>query len=276
MLDSATLGLPVDTLAARYRSAPVFPHLVLDDFFDAALLREAVADFPRISDDGWIHYQHVNENKGGLNKRDVIPPKLLSIIDTLNGPDFVGWLARLTGIAGLMPDPSLEGGGLHQINPGGFLNIHADFTVHPHHKMWRRRVNVLLYLNQDWREEYGGKLELWTKDMQRCFEDVLPVFNRCVIFNTDADSYHGHPKPLTCPAGMTRKSIALYYFTEESVTPRKIATNYRARPEDGLRSILIYLDKKILWLYNLAKSVFGFDDTTVAKILNIVRKVRER
>jgi len=222
----------------------------------------------------WINYQHVNENKGGLNKRAAIPPKLLAIIDELNSAAFVEWLSELTGIPNLKPDPDLEGGGLHQIKAGGHLNIHADFTVHPHHRMWRRRVNVLVYLNEGWQEGYGGHLELWTRDMQRCFKRVLPVFNRCVIFNTDPDSYHGHPHPLTCPETTTRKSIALYYFTEEAVLPRKIATNYRARPGDGAQAILIYLDKKALSLYNWLKGVFGINDAFVSKLLGILAKWR--
>ena len=85
----------------------------------------------------------------------------------------------------------LEGGGIHQSTRGGFLNIHADFTVHPHQKNWQRRVNVLVYLNNDWHEEWGGKLELWDRKMKACEESVLPVYNRCVIFNTDAEIYGG-------------------------------------------------------------------------------------
>jgi len=266
----------VALLAAKqsYQNADVFPHIVLDDFLDGELLRDAVTEFPALSGRDWIHYQHFNENKGGLNKRAAIPPKLLAVIDELNSPEFVSWLSELTGISELVPDPDLEGGGLHQIKTGGFLNIHADFTVHPHRRMWRRRVNVLVYLNEGWREEYGGHLELWTKDMKRYFKQVLPVFNRCVIFNTDRDSYHGHPKPLTCPEDTTRKSIALYYFTEEKETPVKITTNYRARPDDGLKAVFIYLDKKILSLYNWLKGVLGINDDFVSRFLNFLAKLR--
>ncbi|MBV8548823.1 MAG: 2OG-Fe(II) oxygenase [Alphaproteobacteria bacterium] len=260
----------------RYQQAPVFPHIAIDQFLDADTLQQAAADFPPISGDGWIHYQHVNEDKGGLNKRDLIPPRLLAIIDRLNSPDFVAWLSELTGIPNLVPDTALEGGGLHQIERGGFLNIHADFTVHPHHRMWRRRVNVLVYLNDDWQDSFGGHLELWTRDMKQCFEKIRPDFNRCVIFNTDFDSYHGHPTPLACPEDRTRRSIALYYFTVENKPPGKVATNYRARPEDGLKSLLIYLDKQALALYNAIKGATGINDEAVSKILRWVGKLRGR
>lgn len=259
-----------------YQQALPFPHHVFDNFLDAKLLDHAAQSFPPLQGADWIHYQHVNENKGGLNKRHVLPPDLLAVIDELNRPAFVAWLCKLTGIEGLKPDPSLEGGGLHQIKRGGFLNIHADFTVHPHQRMWRRRVNVLIYLNQDWADDYGGHLELWNKDMSSCAVHIAPIFNRCVIFNTDADSFHGHPHPLTCPDNRTRKSIALYYFTEESQAPRKIATNYRARPGDGLKAVAIYLDKKLLAFYNIVKGVLGIDDRFVSHILKFLSRDRNK
>jgi Rps23 Pro-64 3,4-dihydroxylase Tpa1-like proline 4-hydroxylase len=90
--------------------------------------------------------------------------------------------------------------------------VHADFNRHEKLNL-DRRLNLLLYLNRDWKEEYGGHLQLWTRDMGRCVVKVLPVFNRCVVFSTTDFSYHGHPDPLTCPPGRTRKSIAMYYYT---------------------------------------------------------------
>lgn len=258
--------------SGNYASAEIFPHIIFEDFVNGDILDKALRDFPQISDQGWIHYIHYNEIKGGLNKRDMIPPSLLAIIDELNSSRFISYLEKLTGIKNLIPDHGLEGGGLHQIKRGGFLNIHADFSAHPHHRMWRRRVNVLLYLNKDWKEEYGGKLELWTKDMKQAFRKILPVFNRCVIFNTDLDSFHGHPEPLNCPEDRTRKSIALYYFTEEKIPPTKVATNYQARPGDGIKAIFIWLDKRILSLYNRLKGLFGINDDFASKLLKKISK----
>ena len=101
---------------------------------------------------------------------------------------------------------------MHQIQKHGFLKIHADFNWNRFLKL-NRRVNLLIYLNKSWKEEYGGHLELWNREMSECVERILPVFNRCVIFNTSDFSYHGHPDPLTCPDGWTRKSLAVYYYT---------------------------------------------------------------
>ncbi|MEN0003282.1 MAG: 2OG-Fe(II) oxygenase [Bacteroidota bacterium] len=257
---------------ANYQDAHPFPYGQFDDFLEPWAAEQAMNAFPKVEDQGWIHYIHVNEKKHGLNKMDRIPTFLQAVIRELNSPAFVKVLSELTGIPGLKADPSLEGGGLHQTQRGGFLNIHADFTVHPHKRNWRRRVNVLVYLNQDWEPNYKGELELWTRDMKECAAKISPVFNRCVIFNTDDDSYHGLPEPIQCPQDMTRKSVALYYFTEEDTAPKKRATNYRARPGDGFKSILIYLDKQAIVLYNNLKGVLGINDDFVSKVLNFFNR----
>lgn len=260
---------------ANYQDAHPFPYGQFDDFLEPWAAEQAMNAFPKVEDQGWIHYIHVNEKKHGLNKMDRIPTFLQAVIRELNSPAFVKVLSELTGIPGLKADPSLEGGGLHQTQRGGFLNIHADFTVHPHKRNWRRRVNVLVYLNQDWEPNYKGELELWTRDMKECAAKISPVFNRCVIFNTDDDSYHGLPEPIQCPQDMTRKSVALYYFTEEDTAPKKRATNYRARPGDGFKSILIYLDKQAIVLYNNLKGVLGINDDFVSKVLNFFNRKKK-
>ena len=128
------------------------------------------------------------------------------ILEELNSPRFVEFVGKLIGVEHLIADPSLEGGGLHQSTTGGFLNIHADFTVHPHNRKWQRRANLLLYLNEDWKPEYGGDLELWSADMKQCVKKVSPIANRVLIFTTDPTSFHGHPEPMRCPEGVARRS----------------------------------------------------------------------
>ncbi len=255
--------------AGQYQQAYPFPYGQFDDFLEPWAAKAAMEAFPAVQDSGWIHYVHFNEKKHGLNKMDLIPSLVQEVIKTLNSDEFVKHLSTLTGIEGLKADPTLEGGGLHQSQRGGFLNIHADFTVHPHKPKWRRRVNILVYLNEGWQPEYRGDLELWTRDMKECAVKVLPTFNRCVIFNTDEDSYHGLPEPIMCPEDMTRKSIALYYFTEEKepIVVRHRSTNYRARPDDGINKLFIYLDKQALSIYSWLKSKLGINDDFVSKIL---------
>ena len=260
---------PLPENQRAYQQATPYPHIFLDDFLERQAAEQALSEFPAVKDAGWIHYVHVNEKKHGLNKMDLLPPAIRAVIGELNSPGFVAYLSQLTGIPGLLPDDMLEGGGLHQSKRNGFLNVHADFTVHPHKRNWRRRVNVLVYLNKDWKPEYNGDLELWDRQMKGCAQKIAPVFNRCVVFNTDQDSYHGLPEPIQCPEDMTRKSIALYYFTEEKIAPKLRSTNYQARPQDGAKAVLIYLDKKLVAAYTTIKRTFGIDDRFVSKVLNI-------
>jgi len=260
----------VDQQARDYQKAHPFPYGQYENFLENWAAQKAMNAFPPVKDSGWIHYVHFNEKKHGLNKMDLIPPFIQAVIRELNSDEFCRILSKLTGIDNLKADPTLEGGGLHQTQRGGFLNIHADFTVHPHKRNWRRRVNVLVYLNEGWKPEYKGDLELWTRDMKECAAKISPVFNRCVIFNTDEDSYHGLPDPIQCPEDMTRKSIALYYFTEEEGRgPRRRATNYKARPDDGFKRFLIYLDKQAISVYSWLKGKLGINDDFVSKILNL-------
>jgi Rps23 Pro-64 3,4-dihydroxylase Tpa1-like proline 4-hydroxylase len=141
----------------------------------------------------------------------------------LNSIFFLGFLSELTGIPDLISDPYFDGAGLHETLPGGWLDVHADFNFHGA-SFLDRRLNVLVYLNRDWREEWGGALELWNADLSRCGRRVVPAFNRTVVFSTTDASFHGHPDPVRCPGGETRKSLALYYFTtgrpETERTPR--------------------------------------------------------
>ena len=134
----------------------------------------------------------------------------------LNSKEFLNFLETLTGISSLIADPYLEGGGPHEIMTGGHLKMHVDFNVHPVTKL-DRRINVLIYLNEDWRDEYGGHLDLWSTDMGCLKKSILPTFNRTVIFNTTEESWHGHPDPLSCPQNITRKSIAMYYYTNTNM-----------------------------------------------------------
>lgn len=256
--------------AKEYLNASPYPHTVLEDFLQPWAAQQALDVFPKVEDEGWIHYVHVNEKKHGLNKLDLIPTFICSLIAELNSERFIQYLEMLTGIQGLKPDETFEGGGIHQSERGGFLNVHADFTVHPHKRNWRRRVNVLVYLNQDWQPDFGGDLELWDRGMKACVQKIPPLFNHVVVFNTDEDSYHGVPEPLNCPAGSSRKSIALYYFTEEDEAPKKRSTNYRARPKDGAKSILIWLDKKAIGLYSSLKGALGINDDFASKVLNML------
>ncbi len=219
--------------AERYRGNSPFAHIAIDDFleFQAAedAYREIVAsEVPRekINYSTYLKYRQSDRSRIG--------PAVGGVIDELNSARFVSFLERLTGISGLLVDPTLEGGGIHRIGRGGFLKIHTDFNFHRVSGL-HRRLNILLYLNPEWEESWGGAIELWHTDMSRRGAAYPPVWNRAVIFSTTDESYHGHPDPLSSPEDIFRNSIALYYYTKDLPADgyrfeRSEMTNYQPRP----------------------------------------------
>src|SRR5208283_4341201 len=198
---------PLPSLRRQFRENQPYPHVHLKEFLDPDVAAEMANQFPDMATDAWTRYKHQNENKLGLAKRSLFPPLLGEVVDELNSEAFVHWLSQLTGIPGLESDDMLEGGGLHQSGVGGFLNVHTDFSHHHYHKHWRRRVNLILYLNPEWQAEWGGAIELWDVGMRSCMAKYPPLLNHALIFNTNEKSLHGFPEPLDCPEGVSRKSI---------------------------------------------------------------------
>jgi hypothetical protein len=200
-------------LREQYLRADPFPHIVLDGLFEDAVLERVLDAFPKPSEMEWLRFDSPTEKKLGFwHEQSSIAPVVRAFLDALNGFETLLFLEALTGIEGLIPDPYFGGGGVHQIESGGFLKIHADFNVHPKLRL-DRRANMLIYLNRDWDEEWGGHLELWNASMTERRQRIAPLFNRTVIFSTSDTSFHGHPDPLRTPPGITRKSVSLYYYT---------------------------------------------------------------
>jgi Rps23 Pro-64 3,4-dihydroxylase Tpa1-like proline 4-hydroxylase len=204
-------------LADQFAAARPFPHAVIDGLFDDALLAEAAGQFPAADDPRWEHFLTPHEDKLAIsNSEQHMPPAVLAILRELNAERFLHHVAAVTRIQGLIPDPYLGGGGMHCVRRGGRLGIHADFNFHPY-LLLARRANLLVYLNRDWPDEYGGHLELWDHASGRCVQRIAPAFNRTVLFLTDRHSLHGHPLPLACPPERVRKSLALYYYTAPDI-----------------------------------------------------------
>jgi len=199
----------------KFVNANPFPFIIIEDFFSNEFLNEVLNQFPNLSEQKkTTNYDNKNEVKFANNQYKNFPSNIKKLFDFLNSDFFLNFLQDITNIKEkLIPDFELNGGGLHEIKRGGLLKIHSDFNKHPNLDL-DRRLNVLIYLNKDWKEEYGGHLEFWDKEMTSCREKVLPIFNKMVIFSTTDNSNHGHPDPLNCPNNMSRKSIATYYYTK--------------------------------------------------------------
>jgi hypothetical protein len=266
VVNLAALEARADELAQSYRAAVPFPHIVIEDVLPQAVLERVYAELAEMTSGDWNSYIHFNERKFSNTDTSSWGPTLRAVSDVFAGDRFRRFLETVSGFDGLHADVSLDGGGLHRCYRDGFLNIHADFTAHHEIQNWRRRVNLLLYLNPTWEAEWGGDLELWDRSMQHCVTTVAPLGNRMLLFSTDEYSYHGHPDPLRAPEGVARQSLALYYFTEETA-PLAKATDYRPRPDDGARKVLIRADAKALAVYDSIKRRFHVSDSAVRRVM---------
>jgi hypothetical protein len=247
-LDATAARRIGESLSADYCFAEPFPHTVLDDFLPQEVARRALEHFPqrplasdRVFDQGYA----------GLHKRQILPEECdgaaRQFFHFMNSRPILQFLEGLTTIQGLIPDPNFTGGGYHETTRGGKLGIHADFRINEQLHL-HRRLNMIIYLNERWDDAWGGSLELWSRDMKDKRRDIAPVFNRCVVFNTDATSYHGHPDPLQTPENVARRSIALYYYTASKEIYDELpstSTLYQARPFDDRRTRLEAFDLRL-------------------------------
>ncbi len=248
----AELGL---SLHEQYMAAQPYPHIVVDNFFCPDAMDEILSQTPSLAKarEGVEKMSNRNEEKYATKGESQFGETTKQFARFLNAEPFLRFLEGLTGINNLLPDPHFEGGGHHEILPGGFLKIHADFGKNTRTGL-DRRLNALVYLNKDWKEEYGGHFELWDVEMKGCVKKVLPLFNRLVVFSTTSFTYHGHPEPLRCPPDRSRRSIALYYYTNgrpesEVVAGGSHSTLFKARPDsadDGAAARLKDATKKVI------------------------------
>ncbi len=203
-----------------YKNSQPFPNIILENFVkDTTFLKLIEDEFKSFSIWGCDPFCVSHQVKKfffpySLELVNDIPPLTKNLIDILNSPEILKFLEKLTGIKELIADHSLFGAGMHRIDSGGKLDIHADYSKHFNYPLYRR-INLLLYINSNWDISWGGELQLRNKDMSLS-KTIAPIFNRAVIFNTTSKALHGHPIPLNCPLEVSRFSIAMYYFTKDA------------------------------------------------------------
>lgn len=210
-------------------SSDPFFHIVIDNFFDSSVAEQLSSEFIDYDNEHWFFYKNQIENKKTINDWKLFPKQIYSTFNNFCSPSFTETLQNITGIPKLHPDYGLHGGGLHMHGRNGKLNVHQDYSLHPKLVM-QRKLNLIVYLSKDWRPEWGGGLELWSHDdttnqPKEKVKEVDCVFNRAVLFDTTQNSWHGLPNEITCPEGVYRKSLAMYYLVEpdSNVDPRKRA-----------------------------------------------------
>ncbi len=235
------------SLASIYSHAAPFPHIVIENFIKEDLLKRVLLEFPDLSKfkDTVIHkYNNSREIKLAGKGMQVLSPAALELNTYLQSDLMMNWLKDLTSIEEpLISDPYLSGGGYHEIKTGGFLKVHADFNKHPKLNL-DRRLNLLIYLNENWKDEWGGALQLFDKNMEKAIQTIYPRFNTAVIFTTTSYTYHGHPDTLTCPENRSRKSLAYYYFStgrpQNEISNKQHSTLFKERKGESFKDSVTF------------------------------------
>lgn len=209
----------IDYYKNEYKNAKPYEHIIIKDFFSLDYANKIYENYPKI-DEKWCYYDNPLENKYALNKFDN-NNEIKEMYEKLNNENFIDKLKEITEIKDLEKDEYLHGAGLHAYPNNGKLDIHLDYNIHPITGK-ERRINLIIYMNKDWKEDYGGNLELYDDKRKRCNINLYPTFNTAILFRTSDLSYHGLPTPIKCPEGEYRKSIAIYYVSlpRENLTKR--------------------------------------------------------
>lgn len=232
-------ALDVDRLSREFNEAQPFRFVCIDGLLEDDFAQEVAASYPLFEEAEQLGrgFRAVNENlKVQITEYAKFPEPTQRLADALASDDFRRTLEKITGIENLAWDERYEGGGMHQTASSGLLDVHVDFNYNAELQLFRR-LNLLLYLNPVWEEQWGGLVELWNADVTHRHHAFNPVLNRCVIFETSEISYHG-VTPVQSPQGVARKSFAVYYYTKEapetySGTPH--STLFKARPDEHVK-----------------------------------------
>lgn len=232
-------GFDISAVAAAYAKAQPTHFFTLDGFLREDFAREVAAAYPSFEEAVALaeqgagrRFERVNEDiKVQVTDSSRFAEPVRRLNELLASRAFIEKLETITGIEGLLPDPSLRGAGMHVMGRGGNLGVHLDFNHLEEADLWRR-INLLVYLTPDWQPSWGGEFDLWDPDVKECLGVIEPMFNRCAAFNTTTESFHG-VRAIRCPDGVTRNTFAVFYYTKQrppEFAGQTFSTIYRARP----------------------------------------------
>lgn len=227
-------------LHETYASAQPFPYIEFDGLFSERLLAQMIKEFELRGSGDWKKYDTEQEKTLRSRPAEALGPAVQTYFNLISSGRFVQFLQAVTGIAGLLPDPMLRGGGMHQSQPGGKFHMHLDFEKHPVTLLDNRMV-FITYLNPDWRPEWGGCLELWDIDTQKKVNEVVPVFGRSVLFCHSDRSLHGHPHPVVTPDGRPRRSVAAYFYSngrDDGLAASRFTTYFAPKQVNPVREAI--------------------------------------
>lgn len=273
MISAAVRDRAAD-LHAQFESAQPFRHVVIDEFLDPEFCARLIAEFPTFNAASAINERGEPGRKAVISQLASIGPAYAAFDRLMRDPEFLALTGRITGIPDLLYDPDYVGGGTHENLDGQDLDRHVDFNFHPTRAV-DRRLNLIVFLNPEWDESWGGCLEL-TRDPWSSAADarrtVLPVANRAVIFETTESSWHGFER-IRLPASkpISRRSIAVYFYTKgrpahesapshgtiyyQRPLPQQIQPGHTLTEEDAaeIQQLLARRDQQIKFLYDREK-----------------------
>jgi hypothetical protein len=228
-----------DELVKRVRTSSPVKNCCIDNFLDESFAESVLAAYPSFEEamKVGISFAAVNEKKKvQLTDSSTFAEPVAELNRQLASPEFLGLLSEVFEMPNLLADEQLVGGGIHQTGSRGLLDVHVDFNYIAERDL-HRRLNILIYFNKNWKPEWGGNIELWDADVKHCHHSFSPIFNRCVVFETNEISFHG-VTAVKCPEGQSRKSFAAYYYTREAPAHWNgvaHSTIFRARPDEILK-----------------------------------------
>jgi len=223
-------------------SVNTFPynHVVINNFLNENYYNSLISSLPNNVDNNFWYYCNPIEVKYVLDKKDKISQEVNNLIDNLSSDNFVNKLKSIFDMNDISADDTLHGSGIHYHPRNGRLNMHLDYEKHPILENKQRRLNIIFYLNDEWKEEWNGATELWDANMTKCIYKCYPEKNKAIIFETSEMSWHGVPEIIKCPEGMYRKTLALYYISPLKSNPTK---NKLGADEDGFRKKAVFVKR---------------------------------
>ena len=219
----------IEAFKKRFDENIPFRHIAIDGFLNVSFAKRIAAGFPPINSMK-THYSGINERKAEDTNFQILDSCFRELHKALSSVDFLNFISSLTGIHNLHTINDRLGYGLHQGADKSFLDIHIDYNIHPLQKM-QRRLNLILFFNENWNVQWGGSLELWDPGVKNCVQSILPILNRAVIFECSEISYHGYSQ-MSLPENLTRKSYYQYFFTNPVQNIHYHDTVFKARPNE--------------------------------------------
>lgn len=218
-----------------------FNYIIIDNFLNDNFYNEIIKTLPDKIDENFWEYSNPIEVKYVLDKKEKYSEKLNILIKELSKDYFIDKLKRIFLIDdNIEADETLHGSGLHYHPRYGRLNMHLDYEKHPILENKQRKLNIIIYLNNEWEKDWEGATELWNNDMSNCVIKCYPSKNKAIIFETSELSWHGVPEKIMCPENIYRKTLALYYITPLKNKPEK---NKLGSNKDGYRTKAVFIKR---------------------------------